>query len=164
MSEIRSKINPVLTLSYILCESENKWFDRKSAKVRTADIAPIISAFANADGGTILLGINEKTREIEGINSIGDTKIYELISAPKNCCKPMPSFQEEFLNVNNSLGKDDRILLLHIDSSNDQVIRTNNDSTYLRIGDRTKELKGDDLRNLEYSKGLRHFEDECSLV
>jgi len=53
--------------------------------------------------------------------------------------------------------------MLHIDSSYDQVIRTNNDSTYIRIGDRTKELRGEDLRNLEYSKGLRHFEDECNV-
>ena len=60
-------------------------------------------------------------------------------------------------------GEKDRILLLHIDLSVDQVIRISNDSTYLRIGDRTKELRGDDLRNLEYSKSMRHYEDECSM-
>lgn len=33
----------------------------------------------------------------------------------------------------------------------------------MRIGDRVKELKGEDLRNLEYSKSTRHFEDECNM-
>lgn len=43
--------------------------------------------------------------------------------------------------------KQDRILLLHIFTSVDRVIRTNNDSTYLYIGDRTKEIIGEDLKN-----------------
>ena len=32
----------------------------------------------------------------------------------------------------------------------------------MRIGDKTRELKGTDLRNLEYSKNTRHYEDECN--
>ena len=68
MKEVRSRINPILTLTYMLEERENKWFDRKSARIRVADIAPLVSAFANAEGGTIVLGIDDKTREIEGIN------------------------------------------------------------------------------------------------
>jgi len=52
-----SIINPLLTLDYIRTEHENKYFDRKSAKIRPAELAPLISAFANADGGTIVPGI-----------------------------------------------------------------------------------------------------------
>lgn len=33
----------------------------------------------------------------------------------------------------------------------------------MRIGDKTRELKGQDLRNLEYSKSTRHYEDECNM-
>ena len=142
-------------------QSENKIFDRKSAMIRVTDLAPIISAFANAEGGSIVIGINEKTREIEGINNIGEEQINNLIAAPKDVCMPMPQYHEEFIHVPNSKGNLDRLLLLHIEASREQIIRSSNGSTYLRVADRTKELKGEDLRNLEYSKSIHHYEDEC---
>ena len=162
MSDIRSTVNPMLTLEYLTTEHENKYFDRKAALVKPSDIADLISAFANAEGGTIVIGISDKHRVLEGINFVGEDKIYSFINAPKDCCKPMPDFQEEFLDIINANGEADRLLLLHIRPSIDQIIRTTNDSTFLRIGDRTKELKGMDLRNLEYNKNTRHYEDECN--
>jgi ATP-dependent DNA helicase RecG len=149
-------------MDYIVQADENKLFDRKSAKIKVADLAPLICAFANAQGGTIVIGVNDKTRKIEGINTFGEDKINSFIVAPKDCCRPMPPYQEEFLDVINEKGKQDRLLLLHIDACPDQMIRTINDSVFLRIADRTKEMKGDDLRNLEYNKSVRHYEDECN--
>ena len=155
-----SQINPVLTLEYMQTENENKYFDRKSGRIRAADLASHISAFANADGGTLVIGIGDKKREIEGIDFLGDKKINELLNAPKDCCRPMPRYQAEFIDVINDKGKPDRLLLLHIEAGRDQIIRTANDRTYLRIGDKSKEMLGENLRNLEYAKGARHFEDE----
>lgn len=163
MEIVKSKVNPILTLEYLTSQDENKYFDRKSAKIKVSDIADLISAFANAEGGTIAIGISDKTKAIEGIRNCGVEKINNFLSAPKDCCKPMPVYEEELLDVINVDGQKDQILLLHIHASVDQIIRTTNDSTYLRIGDKTKELKGIDLRNLEYSKSCRHYEDECNL-
>ena len=162
MNQVFSSYNPFLTLEYMQTEHENKYFDRKSAKIKPSDLAPLISAFANAEGGTIVIGISDKTLEIEGIHQYGMDKVNEFIAIPKNGCKPMPQYNEEFLNVINSKGEEDQLLLLHIQPCDDQIVRTINDSTYLRIGDKTKELKGDDLRNLEYAKSTRHFEDEIN--
>lgn len=162
MNQVFSSYNPFLTLEYMQTEHENKYFDRKSAKIKPSDLAPLISAFANAEGGTIVIGISDKTLEIEGIHQYGMDKVNEFIAIPKNGCKPMPQYNEEFLNVINSKGEEDQLLLLHIQPCVDQIVRTINDSTYLRIGDKTKELKGDDLRNLEYAKSTRHFEDEIN--
>lgn len=159
--KIQSQYQPFLTIDYIINEDENKLFDRKSSKIKPTDIAPVISAFANANGGTIVIGIADKTRDIEGINSLSADSINNLVAAPKDVCVPMPQYKEEFLQVINKNGKADRLLLLHIESSPEQVIRTINNSTFLRVADRTKELKGEDLRNLEYTKSVRHYEDEC---
>lgn len=159
---IGSKINPLLTLEYMQTESENKYFDRKSGQIRIAELAQHISALANADGGTIVIGISDKKRTLEGINSCGDDKINEFINAPKDGCRPMPRYREEFIDITNESGKPDRLLLLHIEKSDNQVIRTSNDRTYLRIGDKSKEMLGENLRNLEYAKGARHYEDEIN--
>ncbi len=162
MNEIKSAINPMLTLKYLTTEHENKYFDRKSGKIRPADIADLISAFANAEGGTIVIGISDKQKILEGVNAFGEDKINAFINAPKDCCKPMPDYQEEFLDIVNESGEQDRLLLLHIRASIDRIIYTSNDSVFLRIGDKTRELKGADLRSLEYSKNTRHYEDECN--
>ena len=70
--KIQSQYQPFLTIDYIVKEDENKLFDRKSSKVKPTDIAPIISAFANAEGGTVVIGVAEKTREfLEVINKQG---------------------------------------------------------------------------------------------
>ena len=163
IKDIKSNINPFFTLDYMTTAEENKYFDRKSAKIKVSDLADLISAFANAEGGTIVIGISDKTKKVEGINAFDAEKINNFISAPKDCCKPMPNYKEEFLDVINVAGEKDRILLIHIFTSVDQVIRTNSDATFLRIGDRTKEIKGEDLKNLEYSKSTRHYEDECNM-
>lgn len=157
---VKSSINPILTLDYMIHENENKIFDRKSAQLKPSDIAGEISAYANANGGTIVFGISDKTRRLEGINAAGTEKINNFINAPMDCCSPTPEYQEEFLDIENAQGQADRLLLLHIQPSVDRVISTSNGSVFLRIGDRKRELKGDDLRKLEYSKGSRHYEDE----
>ena len=126
-------------------------------------MAPLISAFANAEGGTIVIGINDKTLELEGINDISADKINDFICAPKDYCKPMPRNDYEYFDIVNYKGEKDRILLINIYQGAEQLVQTRNDSTWLRIGDRTKEVKGANLRNLEYSRNTRVFEDECSM-
>ncbi len=159
---IRSKINPMFTLKYMITENENKIFDRKSALVKPTKLANLISAFANAEGGVVAIGISDTNKKIEGINKIGLQEINNIITAPKDHCKPMPEYDYEYLNITNDKGEEDKILLLHIKPEINRIIETSNGSTFLRIGDRTKEMKGEDLRALEYSKNARHFEDELS--
>lgn len=74
----------------------------------------------------------------------------------------MPTYKVEILSVKNKEGLDDEIILFHIEAETERVIRTTNGTTYLRIGDKSKELKGEDLINLEYSRNTRRYEDELN--
>lgn len=114
MNMIQSTYQPSLTLSYIVNEPENKIFDRKSSRIKPGDLAPIISAFANADGGTIVIGIDDKTKTIEGISALSSDQVNDLVSAPKDTCVPMPQYHEEFLPVTNKSGKSDKLMILFI--------------------------------------------------
>ncbi len=156
------KLPPKLTIEYIRTAPENKHFDCKSASIRVADLAQHISAFANAEGGTIVLGVSDRTRLIEGINAVGEEKLNDFINAPKDFCRPMPQHEITFLEVVNEFGKADRLLLLHIEASVDRVIFTERDQAWVRFGDKSKEMRGENLRNLEYLKGTRHYEDELN--
>ena len=60
----------------------------------------------------------------------------------------------------NAAGKPDRLILLHIKPSIDKVITTTKDEVYLRIGDKTRKLTVEEIRQLEYEKGVAHYEEE----
>lgn len=150
---------PFLTTEYLQTADENKLFDRKSKNVKPAALAELISAFANADGGTIVIGANDD-KEFEGIDTLSAERFNQLINAPKDFCRPTPAFSYELKPITNNKGKPDHLLLLHIENETERIIQTQNESVYLRIGDRTKELKGEDLRLLEYNRGQRSYEDE----
>ena len=157
-----SKINTLIDIEYIKTKSENKYFDVKSSKIKASDLAPHFSAFANAEGGVLVIGVSDKTREIEGMKSLPHKKYNDIIAAPEECCSPMPNYKVEILDVKNKDGEDDEIIIFHIEAETDRIIRTTNGTTYLRIGDRSKELKGEDLVNLEYARNTRRYEDELN--
>lgn len=161
----RSMYFPYMTLEQITSAPENRHFDRKSASIKPTQLGAPISAFANAEGGTIAIGINDKTLEIEGINHLGEERINALLMAPKEACKPMPAHHVEFINVINHKGKKDRLLLLHILPARGCLVRTNKDDTYLRMGDKSCLIKGDALNQLEFTRQLLRYEDTiCELA
>ena len=51
--------NQVNKLSYYCTEKENQFFDRKSAKIKPLDILRHLVAFANAEGGQLVIGIED---------------------------------------------------------------------------------------------------------
>lgn len=60
-----SKINSMLTIDYMCNEKENQFFDRKSAKKDIKELANHVAGFANASGGTLVIGIADNGK-VEG--------------------------------------------------------------------------------------------------
>lgn len=155
-----SKIYPALTLEVMVSREEGQYYDVKSAQKKPSDLADIVSAYANAEGGIVVIGISDKTRRVEGVNAQGEEKINNFLNIPKDCCSPMPEYRHEFVDVLNDAGKPDRLILLHIKPSVDRVISTTKDEVFLRIGDKTRKLTVEEIRQLEYEKGVAHYEEE----
>ena len=57
-------------ISLLSTLGENQYFDRKSARKDDKEIAKHISAFANASGGKLVIGI-EDNGEVTGFNRSG---------------------------------------------------------------------------------------------
>ncbi|SFQ98538.1 ATP-binding protein [Desulfoscipio geothermicus] len=160
-----SKFNPRLTLEFLQAlKSEDQYFDRKTAKIEAPKLADCIIGFANADGGTIVVGIRD--RKIEGINNVGADKINSLIQASIDFCHPMVRINHEFVDVIKENGEKDQLLLIHVEQS-ERVHKNRRDEVFLRVGDETRKLSHEERLQLEYDKGEREFEiveiSECTI-
>ena len=54
-----------MTIEDILSREEGQTFDRKSVRIKPKDLAVTMIAFANADGGDLVVGITDGKKEIE---------------------------------------------------------------------------------------------------
>ena len=76
------------TLQKWRTETEGQFFDRKSARLAPKELASHISAFANASGGTVVLGI-ENSGEVTGVNRDQENSLRQagihLAGRPGQC-------------------------------------------------------------------------------
>lgn len=141
----------------LLTKHEGQYFDRKAAEYDLRRLANILVSFANADGGTVAIGI--KDRKFEGINHLSNQKINDFIQVGFNLVKPALEVKHEFQEVDVN-GKKNRILLLTVNSSSEYVFANSKDEVYLRIGDESNKLTYKEIESLHYSKGIRSYEQK----
>lgn len=141
-------------------EKETYYFDRKSARKDAAEIAKHISAFANATGGKLVIGI-EDDGAITGFKRDGAREIEDFKLASIVDCVPSPVVSCREIPVINVNGEDDLILVLDVAASTDHVIaRKKDNEVFLRQRDKSVRLDRDQVRALEYDKNQRNFEEE----
>lgn len=147
-----------MTIEEVLAFEEMQIFDRKSINIEPRALAIPIVAFANADGGTIAIGISDKTKTIEGTDQ-EIQRLNELLRVPYDFCEPSVPMQIEKVPCKDSKGRDNHIILMHIESS--LTVHANQvDEAYLRVGDKSKKLTFEERTQLMYDKGERYFEDK----
>ena len=141
-----------------ISEKEDQYFDRKSARIKPKDIIKHIVAFANADGGKLVIGI-EDDGTISGFKFQGAIDPDEYILAINSMTKPNPTFKKEIKSIKNARGEDDILFIIDVEPSISHVIFNSNGDCFLRIGDKSVHQTHDQISKLEYDKGQRMFED-----
>lgn len=147
-----------MTIEEVLSVEEMQIFDRKSVNIEPKALAISMIAFANADGGTLAIGISDKTRRIEGID-YEIQKLNELLRVPFDFCVPTVKVEIEKVKCIDYQGRDNHILLMHIEPSM-KVHANQADEVFMRVGDKSKKLSFDERMQLMYDKGERFFEDK----
>ena len=147
-----------MTIEEILANEEMQIFDRKSINIEPRALAIPIVAFANADGGTVAIGISYKTRRIEGID-YEIQKLNELLRVPFDFCVPTVKAEIEKVPCIDFKGRNNHVLLMHIEPSM-EVHANQADEVFMRVGDKSKKLTFDERTQLMYDKGERFFEDK----
>ena len=139
---------------------EGQFLDVKSTAIAPAKLSHTISAFANTDGGELYIGISEdilggnvKQRAWGGFPDIeaanGHMQAFEKYFPLGN------DFQYEFMRCATRAG-----VVLHVTVSRTQGVVTATDGkAYIRRGAQNlPQLRNDELRRLEYTKGVISFE------
>ena len=149
-----SKIDPTLTIEKLKTMAESQFFDRKSARLASRDFAHQLSAFANASGGLVVVGIEDDGR-ITGVTDSQENGFRQ--SAFDNLRIP-PEYEIEMVFCALDNGSEGKIMLFHIATSANDIIKMKNGEAYLRVGDHSVKLSAEMLSELEYSKGIKSYE------
>ena len=147
-------------IKFFVSSPENQYLDRKSAIIKPLDILRHLVAFANADGGLLVIGV-EDNGEITGFNNSKAHKIEEFKNIALIKLKDTPILTKyEIFDVKNKKGEDDKILVISVDPAYDRVIKSYDNNVYLRQFDKTEKLNYEQITQLEYDRGQRYFELE----
>ncbi|MCY3031796.1 ATP-binding protein [Aerococcus urinae] len=156
------KIEEVMKIENYTIESlkdmhEGQYFDRKSARMKPKDAVKHIIAFANADGGSLVIGI-EDNGDLSGTNYQGAHTLEDYKLAIQQDILGQPCVSYEYIDYLME-GQEDRLFLIRVELSVDRLIKSRNEEVYLRIGDKSVKQTYSQIRQLEYAKGERLFED-----
>lgn len=144
----------------IIATEEGHFSDVKAIEIKPAKLTKTISAFANADGGEIFVGIGEdgadKRRFWKGFAdpeaANGHLQIFEVLFPLGR------DFIYQFLRNENFAG-----IVLHIQiNKTEKIMYASNKIAYVRRGASSQQAdKGSEIyKRLEYSKGITSFESE----
>lgn len=152
-----SKINSQLTLNYLQTKRENQYFERKGIgekDISASKIANELIGMLNADGGVLAFGISD-SGEIQDLDALGD-KLSNYRNLIADFIDPFGNIKLEEVEIE---GK--RIFLFHVDQDIERIFkRKDNESIYLRVDDKNRQLGREAVRALEYDKQIRKFEEE----
>ena len=101
-----------MTIEEIQKSTEFQVFDRKSAKIDAKALAVLLVAFANADGGTAAIGV-ENDGEITGVDGLQEN-VNELLRAGLDYCVPSILTTQEYMDVTDSKGRKNHIILMRV--------------------------------------------------
>lgn len=142
-------------LSYYQTNTEWQVFDRKSVRIACKDFAELIVAFANADGGEVVIGI-EDDGTITGVDQRME-HLNDLLRVPFDYCIPSVQSESKMIDCIDKDGKPNHVVMQVQPSL--KVYTNQADEVFYRVGDKSKKLNFDQRLQLVYAKGGRFFED-----
>lgn len=138
----------------ILGLPEDQWFDRKSIRIAPRDLADVLIGFANADGGTVVVGLRDGM--VEGVDQ-DPSRLNALRQAAIDFVSPPVRVGVSVVRCLSAADDEDHLLVFDIDPS-DQVHANRKDEVYLRVGDENRRLTFAQRQELLYDKGQAAYE------
>lgn len=138
----------------LLALPEDQWFDRKSARIQPVHLGPPLVAFANAEGGTLIIGLHNGV--VEGFKDHQQT-MNAIRQAPIDFTSPPVRCTISTVDCVNDRDEQDYLVVILIEPG-ERVHELQNGDCYLRIGDETRKLTYHQRRELEFDKGQSQYD------
>lgn len=132
---------------------ESQWFDRKSARVAPKHVGEALCAFANAEGGALVIGTHRGI--VEGVD--GAQRMNDWRQAGIDWCDPPVKVVWRLIDCVAADGRPNHLLVGEIPPSA-CVHATKADEVFLRVGDENRRLTFAQRQELVYDKGQAQFD------
>ena len=128
---------------------EGQWFERKSGRIKPRDLAVPLVAFANAEGGTIVVGLHDGA--VEGVSP---AQVNAIRQTSLDFTSPPVRVDLEEVHVPEA----SHPLLVIAVAPGEQVHETKRGDCYLRVGDESRRLTFAQRQELEFDRGHSPFD------
>jgi ATP-dependent DNA helicase RecG len=145
--------------SAILASHESHFIDLKAREIEPSKLTRHLSAFANADGGEVYVGIFEN-KQTEGFGWRGKDTVEAWNAHIQVIEELFPLGSEAYCDFLECESLQGIVLKISISKSS-AVKRATNGTPYVRRGAQSLPCDSfDKIKRLEYTKGIATFEDE----
>lgn len=131
---------------------ESQYFERKSGRVSAKDFAIPMVAMANAEGGTVVVGIHDGV-----VDGVEPDRVNALRQAALDHTVPPVRASVSQLTTTDGPGRTQIILVVHVEPS-DAMHTLTNRTSYLRVGDESRKLTATQMQELTYDRGSASYE------
>jgi len=142
-------------LSETIEKGEDTFTEFKEEKAHSDDLAAEIVAFANTEGGKILLGISDK-KEVRGVSN-PDKEMLRVENVSRNNCEPPLTVNIEKIKINNEI-----VLGVYIPKGPERPYRTNRGVYYIRTSSGKRQATREELLRL-YQATRSFYYDELAV-
>lgn len=133
---------------------EAQHFERKSSRLSPADLGDALSAFGNAEGGLIVVGIHDK--KVQGLTA---RQANDLAVAPMEYVEPPVPTRSKQLACLDAEGNTAYVMVFEV-GVDGKLHKNRAGEIFLRVGDRTKRLGALEAQELAHEKGTPSYDAE----
>jgi len=134
---------------------EDQWYEKKGARVSAQTLGQALVAFANAEGGLVVVGVQGGV--VQGMTRQGIRQINSLRQASIDHAVPPVRYSCSDVGCINADGHEDFLLVFRVDPG-ERVHEMRNGDTYLRVGDESRKLNYSQRQELEFDKGQAQYD------
>ena len=153
-------------LQLFLDTQEWQTFECKRATVQPGKLLETVVAFANVDGGFLVVGLEDPWKaqgenRLVGISENPDNISEFLKLIEKEIEPPLRLWNKFDLKITNTQKNEDALLVVNIKKSG-EVHSLKKGDTFVRRGSQNVKIGSQEIMHLQYEKGSVRFEDELS--